>query len=137
MAEVTISLGPHGKVGSKKLDRFVRMYPRQLKQGLLAAGAVILKDWREKIGGDGFVRNPGRSKPYPGVLRGQYFRTLVAKLISSDTGVRIGPNVDYAGYHEHPHKGRPARPVLKPVFQAVGEKAIDKLQKKLAEPLGR
>lgn len=136
MAKLVIRmLPPHDKVGSVKVSRFTKGMSKNLRLGLTEAGAVVQKQWLRNISGTGYTKNPGRSKPFPGHLTGQYARTLRVRIFSNGKAVHIGPNVNYAIYHETGTKHMPARPVVKPTMDKVGRQAFKVLNRRIIGPL--
>ena len=145
MAELTISMGKH-KGGSVKLNKFGRALPSNIKIGLQSAGDILLKSMSQKISGPGFTYSHARSSPYPGIgyrrtkggkgsFSGRMRESLFTKLIDGGKGVRVGPNVKYAIYHEMGTSKMPARPFVWPTWEDTGDKAIDVLQKIIMRPL--
>ena len=123
---LTVSMSANAKSGGRKVSAFLRRGPGDIKKGLRVAGAVVLKQWRKNISGDGYTRNPSRSVPFPGVASGQMFRTLALQSTDGGMAVRIGPDVDYAIYHETGTRNMPARPVVEPTWDMAGEEALAK-----------
>lgn len=107
---------------SRKVRKLIRQMGPRMHRGLTNAGAVVEGSWRNKISGTGYTRNPGRAKPYPGVYRGEYFRTLTSR-VKGQAAV-IGPKVDYAAYHETGTKHIPARPVIPDTIKDSRAKVI-------------
>lgn len=135
MAELSVSVSKNAKIGTRKLDAFVRKAPKQIKEGLGAAGNIVLKQWKRNISGTGFTRNPGRSSRFPGVNTGMMLSSMFRKLEATE--VHIGPSsiASYAVYHETGTKNMPARPVVEPTWDMVGQKAIDKFVDIAMRPL--
>ncbi len=134
MVELKISLGQNSR-GSIILNRFSDELPKNIRKGLNAAGSELLLSMRRKISGDGFVKNPARSSPYPGVFAGEMLRTTFSKPDPDGYAIRVGPNVDYAKYHEFGTSRMPARPFIWPTWEDTGDKALNKLQAIIMEPL--
>lgn len=136
MAELTITMKP--KSGSRKITAFVQQSEQKIKSGLRKAGAIILKDWTQKIGGEGFVRNPGRASKYPGIMKGDYFGSLSVKSEDGGMAVSIGPRgLEYPIFHEAGTRHMPARPVIPDVWKDSGDDALNAFQRTIAEPLKR
>jgi len=112
-----------GSRGSRKLNKWDRASKANLVKGLRKVGSLMLGSYKDKISGLGFVRDPGTSRKYYGILSGDTIKTSRWKLIDGNMGVRIGPHTDYTHY---PEKKRPA---LGDTFKENKEAAIEIIEK--------
>lgn len=133
MSKITLTFNGAQAV-SRKLGNIDRALPDDIARGLNSMGATLLKSMTRKVSGPGFTRNPQRSSPYPGVYKGNLFRSLFSKVNKPRLQLRVGPNVEYA-YHLEFKKGKGRYPFVGPTLDDTGDKAMDDFMDQIRKAL--
>ena len=119
MVNLSITLG-NNKQGSIKLNRVDKNFMSNLRKGFDRAGAILERGIKK------------RAPVKTGTLR----RSVNFQIDSDGMTLRVGPNVVYAAIHEFggwAGRGRktyiPARPYVKPTWEAEGSKVLNEIKK--------
>jgi len=147
LAELFITMaGKNKKVGSIKIDRFSKQFPRNLRKALTFAGAILerqiyknltkYKGPRKTQKGT-FGSEPPATREFPAFRSGTLARSVTFKFFGqgNDLGVIIGPNTVYARVQEVGGGNIPARPYVKPAYDKKKKPVFDGIHSRLMKPI--